>query len=282
MRMSRKSGRNKQKQNQKNITATGPGSLSPRQGGRRADDIRPDEPNLTWLITFTDIMGLMLTFFVMLFAMSTPEQKPFAEMTSALQSEFNRFYGRILNAGPEDSIDISRVDYDRALDIKYLEALMGSLVERNESLKTTVTLMSQDTHLMMSLPEDMLFDLGKAEIRENSIRVLFSLGGAFSRMKNVIELVGHADPRPVEGISGSPFQSNWDLSLARAVAVAAALDKVGYTQPVTVRGASSGRYQDLEGIVDEKKRLDLSRRVDIDIMNHDGRQKKVVSDLIIP
>jgi len=249
---------------------------------RRAGDIPPDEPNLIWLVTFTDIMGLMLTFFVMLFAMSTPDQKPFAEMTSALQSEFNRFYGKILNAGPEDSIDISRIDYDRALDIKYLEALMGSLVDRNDFLKTTVTLMPQETHLMMSLPEEMLFDVGKAEIKEGSTKALFALGGAFSRMKNSMELVGHADPRPVEAVKGSPYESNWDLSLARAVAVAAALDKVGYNQPVAVRGASSGRYEDLQGIVDEKQRLDLSRRVDIDIMNHDGRRKKVVSDIIVP
>lgn len=250
--------------------------------GRRLGDIPPEEPSMLWLITFTDIMGLMLTFFVMMFAMSTPEEKPFAEMTSALQSEFNRFYGRTLNAGPEDSIDISRIDYDSALDIKYLEALMRSLLERNDSLKTAVTLMPQDTHLMMSLPDDMLFDVGMADVKDNSTKALFALGGAFSRMKNTIELVGHADPRAVEGGKNSPFESNWDLSLARAVAVAAALDKVGYTQPVAVRGASSGRYEDLEGILDEKQRLDLSRRVDIDIMNHDGRQKKVIADIIVP
>ncbi len=237
---------------------------------------------MIWLLTFTDIMGLMLTFFVMLFAMSTPEQKPFAEMTSALQSEFNRFYGKIMSAGPEDSIDISRIDYDRALEIKYLEALMRSLVKSNDSLDMAVTLMSQETHLMMSLPEDMLFDVGKAEIKEGSTRALFALGGAFSRMKNVVELVGHADPRPITSGGEGAYASNWDLSLARAVAVAAALEKVGYTQPVTVRGASSGRYEDLEGVVDEKQRLDLSRRVDIDIMNHDGRRKKVVEDIIVP
>lgn len=257
-------------------------NASARRFSRRADDIQPDEPNLTWLVTFTDIMGLMLTFFVMLFAMSTPEQKQFSEMTSALQSEFNRFYGRMLSAGPEDSIDVSRIDYDRALDIKYLDALMQSLMERNESLKTTVTLLPQDTHLVMSLPDDMLFDVGKADVKENSARALFALGGAFSRMKNAMELIGHADPRQIEGAQGSPYASNWDLSLARAVAVAAALDKVGYTQPVAVRGASSGRYQDLEGVMDEKQRLDLSRRVDIDIMNHDGRRKKVVADIVIP
>jgi chemotaxis protein MotB len=279
--MSKKSPRHKQDpEKEENFSGSAPRAGD--QPSRRTGDIPPDEPSLLWLITFTDIMGLMLTFFVMMFAMSTPEEKPFAEMTSALQSEFNRFYGRILNAGPEDSIDISRIDYDRALDIKYLEALMRSLVDRNQSLKTSVTLMPQDTHLMMSLPEDMLFDVGKAEIRENSTKALFALGGTFSRMKNSIELVGHADPRPMEGDKNSPFASNWDLSLARAVAVAAALDKVGYTQPVAVRGASSGRYQDLEGIPDEKQRLDLSRRVDIDIMNHDGRQKKVVADIIVP
>lgn len=248
--------------------------------GRRSDD-SSSGISMIWLVSFTDIMALMLTFFVLLFSMSTPEQKTFADMTAALHNELRRFYGRPLNPGQEDSIDVSRIDYDRALDIRYLEALMESMVARNEALKTVVTLMPQGDHLMMSLPQDLLFDVGKAELKPGSARALFALGGTFSRMKNSMEFIGHADPRPVEG-GQSAYESNWDLSLARAVAVAAALDKVGYNQPVAVRGASSGRYQDLQGIVDENQRLDLSRRVDIDIMDHDGRRKKVVADFVTP
>jgi chemotaxis protein MotB len=249
-----------------------------RYGRRQGEDDRKGP--MPWLITFTDVMALMLTFFVLLFSMSQPVKEDFSDLMAALNNEFNTFYGRMHNAGPEDSVDLKRIDFDRALDLRYLEALMQSVIAQNEVLRDKVSLTAQGDRLVLSLPQDLLFDAGSAALKEGASRPIFVLSGAFSRMKNVIELVGHTDPRPIERQGG--YSSNWDLSLARAAAVAAALERVGYTQPVTIRGASSGRYRDLEGIGDENRRLDLSRRVDIVIMNHDGRKKRVTPDLTTP
>jgi hypothetical protein len=47
------------------------------------------QPNYTWLVTFTDVMGLILTFFVMLFSMSSPETAKFSQVASVLQGELN-------------------------------------------------------------------------------------------------------------------------------------------------------------------------------------------------
>ena len=246
--------------------------------GRRMNDVSPDEPNMIWLITFTDVMGLMLTFFVLMFAMSTPEQKSFAEMTSALQSEFNRFYGKMLSAGPEDSIHISRIDYDRALDIRYLEALMRSTIAGSEVL-LPVEIMPQKDHLVLSLPEGMLFDPGQAAVKPGATALFFALGGAFPEIKNRGAWGGNGAPHPAP--AAGEDVSDWELSLSRAVAVAAVLDKVGYNEAVVVRGAGRGRYGEMEGI-DEKHRLDLSRRVDIDIMNHDGRRRSAAGPVLIP
>jgi len=241
------------------------------RGRRYSDDSGGRMP---WLMTFTDVMALMLTFFVLLFSMSEPIVEDFSDLMAALNNEFNTFYGRTMSAGPEDTVDIARIDFDHALDIRYLEALMQAVIDRNEVLRDNVTMRARGDHIMISLPHDLLFDVGSAELKEGSTRAIFALGGTFSRMKNALELVGHADPRPVAGDRGaSGFASNWDLSLARAAAVAAALERVGYIEPVIVRGSSDGRYQDLEGIDDENERLGLSRRVDIVIMNHDGRRR---------
>lgn len=244
---------------------------------RRLGESPSKEAGMGWLITFTDIMGLMLTFFVMMFAMSEPQQEQFSEMAAALNSELNPVYGRMQNAGPEDTPDVSKIDFDRALDINYLKALITAAIEKDDVLKSKAVLIPQGDHLVLSLPQALLFETGKAEIRESSARTLYTMGGSFSRMKNKIEFVGHADPRPLEGTKGT-YESNWELSLMRAAAVAASMDKVGYTDPVTIRGSASGRYQELNGIVDENQRLELSRRVDIVIMNHDGKARKVFAD----
>jgi chemotaxis protein MotB len=244
---------------------------------RRLGDSASAESGRGWLVTFTDIMGLMLTFFVMMFAMSVPKQEQFTEMAAALNSELNPLYGQTQNAGPEDALDINKIDFDRALDINYLKALITAEIEKDDVLKTNAVLTPQGDRLVLSLPQSLLFETGKAEIREASARTLYTLGGSFSRMKNKLDLVGHADPRPLSDGQGA-YTSNWELSLARAAAVAAAMDKVGYTDPVTIRGSASGRYQELNGIVDENQRLELSRRVDIVIMDHAGKARKVFAD----
>ena len=244
---------------------------------RRLGDSGSSDSGMGWLITFTDIMGLMLTFFVMMFAMSEPKHDQFAEMAAALNSELNPFYGQAQNAGPEDTLDVNKIDFDRALDINYLKALINAVIEKDDVLKSNAVLTPQGDHLVLSLPQALLFETGRADLKEAGTRTLYTLGGSFSRMKNKLDLVGHADPRPIDGAKGS-YASNWELSLARAAAVAASMDKVGYTDPVTIRGAASGRYQELNGIVDENQRLELSRRVDIVIMNHDGKARKVFAD----
>lgn len=249
-----------------------------RRRGRMGDNAGHDDGNMIWLVTFTDIMGLMLTFFVLMFSMTEPKIKVFNDLTAALQNEFNTYDGRAMNAGPEDSIDIKRIDYDRALDLRYLQALMAATLERSDVLKSEVALIPQGDHLIISIPQALLFDAGDTTVKTASTQAIFTLGGTFSRMKNALVLVGHSVPQSGQQAG----ESQWTLSLTRAAAVAGALQKVGYTDPVVIRGEADGRYSDLDGIVDEKTRQDLSRRVDIDIMNHDGRRKKAQADSVLP
>jgi chemotaxis protein MotB len=241
---------------------------------RRAEDIQENQQSSNiWLISFTDVMALMLTFFVLLFSMTEPSKKDWSEVTAAMQSEFNRFYGSMARRGPQDTLNISKLNFDQALNIKYLQFLMQNIVNENESLDS-VHVISQGTRLIISLPRDLLFEPGQAEVKEQGSRALYALGGALSRIKNKIEVIGHADPRPVSTVSAE-YDTNWDLSLMRAVNVAGILERVGYQNNITIRGLSSGRYQDLEDTVEEQERLELSRRVDIVLLNHDGSRQKV-------
>ncbi len=223
-----------------------------------------------WLISFTDIMALMLTFFVLLFAMSNPKQKEWEEFTHNVQESFNRFYGRPLNRGAEDAVNIAKINFSQALDLRYLKALILNLIEQEKSLNV-LRVIDNGSSLIVSLPQDLLFEAGQAQVRPQGNKALFTLAGTLRRIKNRIEIVGHTDPRPV---TVDTFPSNWELSLARAANVAAVLENVGYGRAVTIRGQASGRYDDLPESISESERLDLSRRVDIVIMEDDGRRMK--------
>ncbi len=221
-----------------------------------------------WIISFTDIMALMLTFFVLLYSMSAPEVESWQEMTAALRKELNKHMGPAHNRGPSDSIDIGKVDYNSALDLGYLETIINQLMQEEELLEGIRANQVGGT-LLISLPQDLVFEPGSAEVSERGSDTLFALTTKLSRIRNSIEIIGHADPRAVSG-SDAEFASNWDLSLSRALNVAAALKKIGYEEPIVVRGLSSALYEDLPDAMPEEQRLRISRRVDIVVMEHDG------------
>jgi len=246
-----------------------PKILSRRRYGRRVGDA--GGLGNIWMISFTDVMALMLTFFVLLFAMSNPDHEKWENLADALQENFNKFYGKPLSRGTADAINIEKINYNQALDLNYLQALLQSLVDKEASLED-VLLITQRRSLIISLPQNVLFETGSTDVKEEARRALFTIAGSLARIQNRVEIIGHADPRPV---TGGEYASNWELSLARAAQVAAVLENVGYENDVMIRGQASGRYQDLPDTMSEEARQELSRRVDIVIMEDDGERKKL-------
>lgn len=268
------SSRDKDKKNEKDEEALRP--ITGRRRSRRMGDIHEqEESSQVWLISFTDVMALMLTFFVLLFSMTEPTKEDWSEITSALHSEFNKFYGSFQSLGPQDTINIARMNFNQALNMDYLESLLESSNAQSKFLEN-VTLNKMSDRLVISLPRELLFEPGQATVKEDGTRALYALGGTLSRVRNKVEIVGHADPRPVS--EGNRYDSNWELSMARAASVAGILETVGYDRNLTIRGASSGRYDDLADLGDEQRRLDLSRRVDIVVLNHDGSRQKIFEE----
>lgn len=238
---------------------------------KRADDSEQEDIVPLWLITFTDIMALMLTFFVLLYSMSVPLEEKWEDLTMGLNQGVSRFQSPKWYQGPVDAVNIERLDFSRALDLRYLESILTKVISDNERLKNIV-IIPQPDRVILSLPSDLLFKTGQAEVTTEGKRALFALGGPLSRIRNRIEVIGHADPRPIE-TQGSVYTTNWSLSLARATNVSGVLENVGYTRTIIVRGLSSSRYDQLPDDIPEQERMSLSRRVDIVIMQDDGSRR---------
>ena len=224
-----------------------------------------------WLITFTDVMALMLTFFVLLYSMSVPVEEKWQEISDSLSSKFNKTESRPHNAGSQDVLSIDRIDTSRALSLAYLKTLVNNLLKAKSI--DNVIVFENDKRLIISLPSELLFESGNAQINLKGKKILFALGGALSRVKNRIEIAGHTDPRPITGTKGL-YHTNWELSLARSAAVAVILKDVGYSRDITLRGLSSARFDEMSEEFPEKDRYNLSRRVDIILMNDDGLRTK--------
>ncbi len=243
----------------------------PRRFNRRMGDHEGGGGASTWLISFTDVMALMLTFFVLLFAMSNPKQEEWEDFTRQIQENFNRFEGAIENRGAEDAINIEKINFSQALNLNYLRVLIENLIKEQPALRGALLIDHNDS-LIISLPQNILFEAGQADVKSDANKALYTMATTLRRIQNRVEVVGHTDPRP---ISGGSYTSNWQLSLKRATNVAAVLNNVGYDRPITVRGQASGRFDDIPQAIPESERLDLSRRVDIVVMEDDGRRKRL-------
>ncbi len=231
-----------------------------------------------WLITFTDVMALMLTFFVLLFSMSEPKREEWTEITSTLNSEFGAFFGNKFEQGMIDDINIERIELNQALDLQYLKFVMKETLSKEPLLKN-VSLIPQYDSLIISLPENLLFSSGSAKLTTDGKNAVYAIAGVLGKLGNRIEIMGQADPRPVS--KNNQYKSNWDLSMARAIKVAALLHDKGYDKNIRVLGLSSGRYDELPEKWSEKDKLDLSRRVDIAVMEDDGRKIKYYDNKLL-
>ncbi|MGJ3258638.1 MAG: OmpA/MotB family protein [Rhodospirillales bacterium] len=213
-----------------------------------------------WMLTFTDLVSLLLTFFVMLFAMSNVKIDEWDKIIDSLS--------QTLNPAPEETIrkptaqlNIGTLFYRRAVNLDYLASVIEENLS-NDPLLRDVLIVRLEDRLLVALPGDLLFEPGAAVISERAQGAMLTLGAMFDNVGNTIAVTGHTDP---EAPDGSSYASNWELSVARAASVANAIRRGGYEEKIVAFGYAATQYNRLPKLDDAAKRR-LARRVDIIIM----------------
>jgi len=222
------------------------------------DDLRMEsKQSVAWLITFTDLVSLMLTFFVLLFSMSSIRSDHWDSVIDALSQSLNPSSTRAHMAATSD-FNIATLFRKRAINLDYLTSVLQDASSKDKLLSGN-QLMRLDDRLIVALPGDLLFEPGKAVLTDKAKRALFNLGGVLRNIGNQIGINGHTDPSQPKG---EAYDSNWELSIARAAAVANALRRSGYTDDIIAIGYASSRFNELPDM-DAAARRALGRRVDI-------------------
>jgi chemotaxis protein MotB len=211
-----------------------------------------------WLVIFADLVSLLLTFFVMMFAMSTVEQAKWEAAANSLSRSMNiDSLAIIRSAQPE--LTVPTVDRPDAVNLDYLVSVLRGQFAETAILNRSVIRRHAD-HLIISFPNDLLFGAGSAELSARAETALAALGGVLGNLSNKIDVSGHTDPSP---ISSRAYPSNWELSLARARAIAAHLSRSGYQRDIGVFGYGDTRFGDLSPKLAADQREALARRVDV-------------------
>lgn len=242
------------------IARRAPVEATERPLGRRAGRKYGGGPS--WLVTFVDLVSLMLAFFVMRFAMTTLDSPRYEEAAASITMTLGRVVSPVEQAPPEP-LSVETETNGRGLRPGYLERLMESKLSADPLLSKAVLVRSGD-RLVIALPSDLLFASASAQLVPAARQAIREMATALSYLPNRIEVVGHADPLPFE--PGGRYGSNWELSMARADAVARALVGSGFPRMPLVEGQGDSRFPNLAPTLPMEQRFRLARRVDLVIL----------------
>ncbi|GAA3412727.1 flagellar motor protein MotB [Paenibacillus hodogayensis] len=209
---------------------------------RRRSKENNHSTNERWLITYADLITLLMIFFVIMYAMSKVDLAKYETLSKALQMQFAdgpsiipKGTGVMGEAVPGDS----RAGDNAKKDPDAPEAKLEDKTNQEEQAKKEAELQNllkvvreyiADQHLegqvsasdtsrgiAITLNDLFLFDLGQADLKKDAYPVLEKLASLFPKLNAKVSIEGHTDDLPFA--AGSLFQDNWGLSQARSVSV---------------------------------------------------------------
>lgn len=214
------------------------------------DDFLPPPPpasnNPVWLVTFSDLMSLMLAFFVMLFSMSQLQTQAWKSIVSGLSDELSPGRERALLPLVKDARPL-RVQEPKGIDLGYLETVIREKF-RNHRILANARIERRKDRVVIGLPVEMLFSAETAQPAADAEYVLAIVGQSLSSIKNRVEIHVYSQDTDRPALSDdSRFGSVWELSLGRAVMVKKLLRQGGQSLTIVPVGHSIVSTTDAAG-----------------------------------
>ena len=192
-----------------------------------------------WLITFVDLVMLLLAFFVLLFSMTTPDEGRFAAIANGYAAAFHPLGGvEEATLGPQRLPAWERTPGD---DLAYLETVLKSAFSRSPSLDGVGFRLTAQ-YLILELPQTR-GGSGPGDaiqvLDATTQRQVFEIGGVLSNLPNRIAVLVQA---PTKSDAAA-----WSAARARAAAIRDALVASGYPRDFAVlaRGADEARDENV-------------------------------------
>lgn len=218
---------------------------------KKGDDINTNG----WMDTYADTITLLLTFFILLYSISAVDSEKLKELAEALQ---NSLTGK-QSVKELENLDDIKVDIEKDSN-KYedLAKKLNEIIEKN-SLTEVIKIREEDRGIVLQVDESILFDPGKAEIKEGSIDILNTISKIIEETDNDIVAEGHTDNVPIHT---AKYKSNWELSTARAMNIVKYFIENKNISPTRLSVKGYGEYNPIAPN-DTPENRTKNRRVDI-------------------
>lgn len=225
-----------------------------------------------WLLSYADFMTLLLALFVVLYASARVDATRDASLFEGLQAAF-LFKERSPSPIPTDTRPKSEQPstQESIVPIPFLAQLEGQINELVERLPQTpsenpgIQLHQSERGLVISLASAEFFPAGGVEIPEGRREVLAAMAPLLAANTASLQFEGHTDDQPVKS---GPYPSNWELSAARAAAVARLFIEEHGIDPARIAATGFAEFRPMTPNTDALARAQ-NRRVEI-IVLEDG------------
>lgn len=221
-----------------------------------------DNHSASWMLTFADLLSLLLTFFVLLFSMSTIQFDQWKSVVRTMSDQFNPKRVAV-DPQPHSTPQSLLKEKVPGLNQAYLTALLSRTLSQDPILKDAIVHRVRDD-VVISVPASFLFGDKDAVPTPDGVQALKQLAGTLVQVRNRLLIAGHTDDRAVRD---RMFRSNWELSLARTRTVAGIMADAGYREPITALGYADTRFFELGAELGSARRNQLAERIDILIIN---------------
>lgn len=220
-----------------------------------------------WMTTFSDLMSLLLTFFILLYSMSSVDAAKFKSISESLQAvlsgggQLTILEGEGAQPLPDNEVKQSSEKVDAPTVKEEIQEMYEKVLNyiEVEKLDAVVTVSLNKRGVFVEIKEAILFESGSAEIKESGVQILNKLEGIINKFENDIVIEGHTDNVPM---TNEAYTSNWELSTARAVSVVRHLSEVKNVNPNRLSATGYGEYRPMAPN-DTNENRKINRRVNV-------------------
>lgn len=238
-----------------------------------------------WLVTYADLITLLMIFFVLMYTMSQVDAKKYEAVANSLSvvltgeaitvlegqgpSIIENLSGELLPEGPSSYPDNeAQIEEVKDLIAQFIAGQevgtnrLGSTNSTGNKLSEYIVVYEQERGLVISFKDTLLFNSGSADLTPEAGDIIKQVGVALADLPNYIRVEGHTDDLP---INTARFPSNWELSVLRSSNVVHVLSEEAGIPPERLSIIGYGEYRPLVPNDNSLNRA-MNRRVDIVIL----------------
>ncbi len=225
-----------------------------------------------WLLTYADLITLLLAFFIVMYSMSRIDAKRFGKMAEALNG--------VLKGGTSVFKNLTEDEILKGhglLKLGDLNMVQKQIEERFEDLQRPEQVQTEITErgLVVHIMESALFREGSATLEPRAMEVLDIIHERIVNLPNHVRIEGHTDDR---SINTPVYPSNWELSTARATQVVRYFIENYGLAPDRISALGYGEFRPVRPNNSIENRA-KNRRVDIVILTMELSLKEPSSQL---